>query len=231
MTKDKKNLQASSVLVQLYNNKKLCSKVDNMLDDGRTYDYIIAFCEDQGFSISKSSLTNYKKKREEAITEGVPLISLLDKRQRDNVTYINDKRVQEFNEESQAAAMPFGAVDKVNNVFNDVEFLDTVIAKAFVGLQEFDIIDIPLAIKAMEVKAKITNNALGGLSISALKEMSIKVRAKESALTEVVMKYVPEEYHDALFADLELAEKSFYENLDLTEEDRRVKDAMQAFGI
>lgn len=48
MSKDKKTLNTGSVLVQLYKDKKLCTKVDNMLDEGKTYDYIIEFCKEQG---------------------------------------------------------------------------------------------------------------------------------------------------------------------------------------
>ncbi|ARQ95111.1 hypothetical protein FLAPJACK_184 [Bacillus phage Flapjack] len=231
MSKDKKTLNSGSVLVQLYKDKKLCTKVDNMLDEGKTYDYIIEFCKEQGLSISKASLTNYKKKREESIETGVPLLQLLDKRSKDNVTYISEKRVEMFNEQEKESYNPIGAIDKVEKVFNDIEFLDEVIHKGFKGLSSFDIVDIPLAMKAMEIKAKITNNALGGLSVSALKEMAIKVRCKESALTEVVMKYVPVEQHEQLFEDLAAAEQEFYDNLDLTEMDRKTKEAMQAFGL
>ncbi|MCB5367030.1 hypothetical protein LIP24_10335 [Collinsella aerofaciens] len=39
MADKKKSLSSSSVLVQLYNNRKLATKVDNMLDEGQTYDY------------------------------------------------------------------------------------------------------------------------------------------------------------------------------------------------
>ena len=92
----KKSISSSSVLVQLYNNKKLVTKVDNMLDEELSYDYIIDFCKENGLSISKASLTNYKKKREEAIRTGKPLIQLLDKRAKDNVTYITDKKVDTF---------------------------------------------------------------------------------------------------------------------------------------
>lgn len=231
MSKDKKTLNSGSVLVQLYKNKKLVTKVDNLLDEGKTYDYIISFCQDNGLSISKASLTNYKKKREESIETGVPLLQLLDKRSKDNVTYISEKRVEMFNEQEKESYNPIGAIDKVEKVFNDIEFLDEVIHKGFKGLASFDIVDIPLAMKAMEIKAKITNNALGGLSVSALKEMAIKVRCKESALTEVVMKYVPVEQHEQLFEDLAAAEQEFYDNLDLTEMDRKTREAMQAFGL
>ncbi|USL89350.1 hypothetical protein vBBceHLY2_00074 [Bacillus phage vB_BceH_LY2] len=231
MSKDKKQLNTGSVLVQLYKDKKLCVKVDNLLDEGKTYEYIVSFCRDKGLNISKASLTNYKKKREESIETGVPLLNLLDKRAKDNITYISEKRVEMFNEQEKASYNPVGAIDKVEKVFNDIEVLDEIIQKGAKGLSAFDIVDLPLAMKAMELKAKITNNALGGLSVSALKEMAVKTRARESAITEVVMKYVPVEQHEQLFADLEQAEQEFYDNLDLTEMDKKTKEALQSLGI
>lgn len=234
---DKKKLGSSSVLVQLYKNKKLCTKVDNMLDEGLTYDYIIEFCKDNDFSISKASLTNYKKKREEAIETGTPLLQLLDKRAKDNVTYISDKQVSEFwknpedgSEEAKAMATVTD-MTKVGNVYNDLEFLDEVISKGKKGLNAFDVVDTPLAMKAIELKAKITNNQLSGLSIAGLREIKLRQAAKETAMMQVIMAYVPEDKHDQLFEDLELAEKEFYENLDLTEEDKRISKAIAASGV
>ncbi|BEU14790.1 hypothetical protein [Bacillus phage CM1] len=234
---DKKKLGSSSVLVQLYKNKKLCTKVDNMLDEGLTYDYIIEFCKDNDFSISKASLTNYKKKREEAIETGTPLLQLLDKRAKDNVTYISDKQVNEFwknPEDGSEEAMSMATVTdmtKVGNVYNDLEFLDEVISKGKKGLNAFDVVDTPLAMKAIELKAKITNNQLSGLSIAGLREIKLRQAAKETAMMQVIMAYVPEDKHDQLFEDLELAEKEFYENLDLTEEDKRISKAIAASGV
>ncbi|AHJ87174.1 hypothetical protein BCP8-2_136 [Bacillus phage BCP8-2] len=225
------------MLVQLYKNKKLCTKVDNMLDEGLTYDYIIEFCKDNDFSISKASLTNYKKKREEAIETGTPLLQLLDKRAKDNVTYISDKQVNEFwknpedgSEEAKAMATVTD-MTKVGNVYNDLEFLDEVISKGKKGLNAFDVVDTPLAMKAIELKAKITNNQLSGLSIAGLREIKLRQAAKETAMMQVIMAYVPEDKHDQLFEDLEIAEKEFYENLDLTEEDKRISRAIAASGV
>lgn len=234
---DKKKLGSSSVLVQLYKNKKLCTKVDNMLDEGLTYDYIIEFCKDNDFSISKASLTNYKKKREEAIETGTPLLQLLDKRAKDNVTYISDKQVSEFwknPEDGSEESMSMASVTdmtKVGKVYNDLEFLDEVIAKGKKGLNAFDVVDTPLAMKAIELKAKITNNQLSGLSIAGLREIKLRQAAKETAMMQVIMAYVPEDKHDQLFEDLDLAEKEFYENLDLTEEDKRISKAIAASGV
>lgn len=238
MADRKKNLSSSSVLVQLYNNRKLATKVDNMLDEGQTYDYIIEFCKENGLSISKASLTNYKKKREEAIETGKPLLQLLDKRAKDNVTYITEKEVQAFKQRKQDAPRDIEVsiasitdINKVDKVFNDLEFLDEIITKGMKGLKAFDVVDTPLAMKAVELRAKITNNQLSGLSIAGLRELKLRQQARESAMMEVIMKYVPEDKHDDLFADMDDAESRFYENLDLTEEDKRITNALKQSGI
>ncbi|QQO40534.1 hypothetical protein 015DV002_93 [Bacillus phage 015DV002] len=229
----KKSISSSSVLVQLYNNKKLVTKVDNMLDEELSYDYIIDFCKENGLSISKASLTNYKKKREEAIRTGKPLIQLLDKRAKDNVTYITDKKVDTFKKALKESEEPAEVHDisKVDHVYNDIELLDEVIRKGMKGLKQFDVVDTPLAMKAIELKAKLTNNQLSGLSIAGLRELQLRMDARQSAIAEVIMKYVPEEQHDDLFADLKEAEENFYANLDLTEEDKRISEALKTAGI
>lgn len=50
-------------------------------------------------------------------------------------------------------------------------------------------------------------------------------------MMEVIMKYVAEDKHDDLFADMDDAEQRFFENLDLTEEDRRISEALRTSGI
>jgi len=208
-----------------------------MLDEGQTYDYIIDFCKENGLSISKASLTNYKKKREEAIDKGVPLLQLLDKRAKDNVTYISNKQVDMFrqkqDEEDAEIAHAASVTDmtKIDKVFHDLEFLDMVIEKGMKGLKAFEVVDTPLAMKAIELRAKITNNQLGGLSIAGLRELKLRQQARESAMMEVIMKYVPEDKHDSLFSDMEECERLFYENLDLTDEEKRITSALKTSGI
>lgn len=225
----KKSMSSSSVLMKLYNNRKLVTKVDNLLDEGATYDYIVDFLQESGMDISKASLTNYKKKREEAIRTNTPLIQLLDKRAKSNVTYIKDKEVK--NEGEKEDQLPEPEESKEGNIYNDLEFLDEVIKKGAKGLSSFDVVDTPLAMKAIDLKAKITNNQLSGLSIAGLREIQMRVRAKETAMMEAIMSYVPEDKHDELFTTMEQAEKEFYENLDLTEEDQRIKKAMEQSGL
>ncbi|AIW03206.1 hypothetical protein CPT_Mater49 [Bacillus phage Mater] len=243
MSDKKKNLGSSSVLVQLYSNRKLATKVDTMLDEGQTYDYIIEYCKSKGLSISKASLTNYKKKREEAIETGKPLLQLLDKRAKDNVTYITDKEVDSFKRKKKSEDSQYSDTEsyresaqvhdlgKVDNIFHDLEFLDEIVRKGAKGLKQFDVVDTPLAMKAIELRAKITNNQLSGLSIAGLREIKMRQQARESALMEVIMAFVPEDKHDELFSFMDSAEQAFYENLDLTEEDKRVTQALKSSGI
>jgi hypothetical protein len=235
----KKGLGSGSVLVKLYNNRRLVTKVDNMLDEGQTYEYITEFCKENGLNISKASLTNYKKKREESIQTGVPLLQLLDKRNKDNVTYISNKQVDEFKKqtkeqtpaESNEQTAVVHSFDKMGNIWSDLELLDEVIRKGYEGLKQFDVVDTPLAMKAIELRAKLTNNQLNGLSVAGLKEIRLRQHARESALMSVIMKYVPEDQHDQLFEDMDAEEEAFYDNLDLTEEERRISKAIKASGF
>lgn len=229
----KKSISSSSVLVQLYNDRKLCTKVDNMLDEGQTYDYILEFLASKDFSMSKASLTNYKKKREEAIETGKPLIQLLDKRAKDNVTYIADKEVKPFSTVESPSSTPAQVHDlsKRDNVYSDLELLDEVIRKGMKGLRAFDVVDTPLAMKAIELKAKLTGNTLNGLSVAGLRELTMRMNAKESILLECIMRFVPEENHEELFEAMREAEEDFYNNLDLTEEEKRVSNALRQSGL
>lgn len=238
----RKSIGSSSVLVQLYENRKLVTKVDNMLDEGLTYDYIVEFCKSEGLTLSKSTLTNYKQKREESIETGTPLVQLLDKRVKDNVTYITDKMADNLITGTNLVDAPETGggdggggpptnMDKVDEVFNDLEFLDEIIAKGQKGLSMFDVVDTPLAMKAIELKAKITNNQLSGLSIAGLREIKLRQSAKESALIEVIAQFIPEEKQDEVFEALQQAEEAFYEDLDLTEQDRKITSALAKSGI
>ncbi len=225
----KKDLNNSSVLLNLYNNKLLVSKVDEALDEGKTFDFIITFCKEKfDFEISKSALSRYKEKRRESIEKGIDLESLLDKRRKSgNVIDIKTKEVTP----SGTPETYDRTFDKVDTLYSDLELLDDIIHKGFVGLKYLDAVEAPLAMKAIEIKAKITGNQLQGISLVGLRELRLRQSAKEQAMTEVIMRFIPEDQHEAVFEEIERAEKEFYANLDLTEEDRRITNALTAAGI
>lgn len=224
----KKEVNNSSVLLNLYNNKLLVSKVDEALDEGRPYDFIIAFCKEKfDFEINKPALSRYKEKRRESLETGVDLESLLDKRRKSGkIIDIKSKEVTPLPNETYDNT--FGQVEQI---YNDVEVLDTIIQKGFNSLKEVDYVEAPLAMKAIEVKAKITANQFQGLSLTGLRELRLRQSAKEQAMTEIILQFIPEEQHEEVFNAIESAEKEFYENLDLTEEDQRITKALQASGM
>lgn len=232
MKKKSKDMKQGSVLVQLYENRLLSSKVDEALDSGETYDFIIDLCADSGLEISKATLSRYKSKREEAIKTGVPIEELLDLRKKNgNVIDIANRKEDSFGEKKTGNKRfddTFGTIDKV---YNDIQFLDEIIQKSFNGIQMVDVIDAPLGIRALEAKAKITNNSLQGLSLVGLRELKLRVSARTSAMQEVLLKYIPEDQHEQVLADIEAAEQEYYDNLDLTEESKRISDALEKSGI
>lgn len=225
----KKDLNNSSVLLNLYHNKLLVSKVDEALDEGKTYDYIIEFCKEKfDFDINKSALTRYKEKRRESIETGVDLESLLDKRRKSGK--IIDIKSKEVVPEAGSPASVDKSFESKETIYNDVEVLDEVIMKGFAGLKYVDAVEPTLAMKAIEVKAKITGNQLQGVSLAGLRELRLRQSAKEQAMTEVILKFIPEEQHTEVFEEIERAEKEFYENLELSAEDRRITQALQQAG-
>lgn len=226
----KKDLNNSSVLLNLYHNKLLVSKVDEALDEGKPYDFIIAFCKEKfDFEISKPALSRYKEKRREAIEQGVDLESLLDKRRKSGkVIDLKGKEVETLPNTNTSYDQTFNAVEQI---YNDVEVLDTIIQKGFASLKEVDYVEAPLAMKAIEVKAKVTGNQMQGLSLVGLRELRLRQSAKEQAMTEVILRFIPEEQHEEVYQAIEEAEAEFYENLDLTAENARITQALEQAGM
>lgn len=222
-----KKQQGGSILLELYNKPILASKVDLALDEQKSYDFIIELCESYGLTISKSALTRYNAKRKEAIETGVPLIDLLDKRRkRGNILDLKGKEVD------PGPGGKFDEVfDSIDNVYSDLVVLDTIIQKGFNGLQFIEAVDIPQVLRTIEVKSKITGNQMQGLSLVGLRELRLRALARDSALTEVLLRYVPEDKHSEVLEAMKEAEEQFYENLDLTEEDRKLTEALEKSGV
>lgn len=230
--KNKNNLTVVPVketkLQQLYNNKLLRSKVDNALDEEMKYDDILELCKEYDLELSNSALTRYKKKRKEAIENGWDLGEYLDNRKKSNVNDIKDKEVDILDNEELS---PFQeSVRHTQTIYDDVQALDEIIKKGMTGLSYVETIDPALMIRAIESKAKITDNQLRGMSLIGIRELQLKQTAKETAMSEVLLEFVPEDKHEAVLQRMEDLEKEFYKNLDLDEEDKKFKEALDRVG-
>lgn len=230
--KNKNNLTVvetkENKLQQLYNNKLLRSKVDNALDEEMKYDDILELCREYGLEISSSGLTRYKKKRKEAIENGWDLGEYLDNRKKSNVSDIQDKEVDILEEEELS---PFQeSVKHTQTIYDDIQVLESLIQKGANGLRYVETIDPALMIRAIETKSKITDNQLKGMSLIGIRELQLKQTAKETAMSEVLLEFVPEDKHEEVLQRLDELEKEFYKNLDLDEEDKKFKEALDRVG-
>ena len=100
---------------------------------------------------------------------------------------------------------------------HDLELLDEVIQKGFDTLSKMEVISPATAIKAMEMKHKLTNGSTGGYTHYGLEEIKLREAARERAITAAILQFVPVEQHDAVIERMETATREYYESIGLGE--------------
>jgi hypothetical protein len=80
-----------------------------------------------------------------------------------------------------------------------------------------EVISPVMAIKAMEMKHKLTNGSAGGYTHYGLEEIKLRESAREKAITAAILQFVPVEQHDAVIALMEQATRDYYESIGLGE--------------
>lgn len=227
-----------SVLLQLYNNKLLSTKIHSEFDkadaggDSMTYDEMVELAFEYGLQISKASLSRYRERRVESIETGTPLEELLDlRRKTGNIIDIRTPKEKRSEHETLSGSSFEDTFNTVEKVYSDIQVLDEIIQKGHNALQYTETVDIPHALRAIEIRAKLTDNSMQGLSLVGLRELRMRTQAKHSAMLDSIMKYVPEDQHEELLDYIDEQERAFYDNLDLNEEDRKLTDALDSAGI
>lgn len=273
MTKRMKKIKKKepSILLSLYDNALLRTKVDSALDMKQGYAEIVKICEKYSLNISIATISRYASARKESIRTGVKLRRLLDgstkaavdrlkskekvaKEERildnmmgrpaqtpsealDDTDSETDKAEYELakealEEESQAQAKDNGLTGTVTKYVSDGQVLDTIIAQ---GMQSIVMGDAPIApkdlLKAIEVKAKLTNNANQGLSLEGLQELRVHVMARDNAVAQALMKYVPEDKQAEALTSIDEAEQEMLKNMDVTAQGKEILKALHAGGI
>lgn len=273
MTKRMKKIKKKepSILLSLYDNALLRTKVDSALDMKQGYAEIVKICEKYNLNISIATISRYASARKESIRTGVKLRRLLDgstkavvdrlkskekvaKEERildnmmgrpaqtpsealddtdsdtDEAEYELAKKALE--EESQAQAKDNGLTGTVTKYVSDGQVLDTIIAQ---GMQSIVMGDAPISpkdlLKAIEVKAKLTNNANQGLSLEGLQELRVHVMARDNAVAQALMKYVPEDKQAEALTSIDEAEQEMLKNMDVTAQGKEILKALHAGGI
>lgn len=154
------------------------------------------WCKERGFSISKQKLYDYKDMLQRAIQQQISVEHLLGIGETRQVPQI-------------LRTLGMGAMTQL--VKNELEVLDTIIQIGFNNLVETRMVDIKDAMKAIELKDKITGGAHGGLTGYGLTQLRELEEAKFAAIIKVVMQYLPEDKLEEVQEEIELAERNFYE--------------------
>jgi hypothetical protein len=217
--------------------------LDKMLDDGESPYKCAMWCTENGFPISSPTMYEYARKRKEAIVNGLvaeimPAPPSLnrdedeadEKQEDDSDTQKKPKRTMaEIKKEAadkrrkrgmkkaqQLANMERKAQHMtVNKIKHDMELLDEIIQKGFETLKMMDVINPATAVKAIELKQKITGGAHAGLTTYGIEEIRLREAARENAIVTILLEYIPEEKHPEVLERMEKATLEYYESIGL----------------
>jgi len=198
-----------------WNNKPL---LDKMIDDSTPVKELVAWCNDNGFPISIPTMYSYIRQRREAIVNGLtiellhakvdPLKKALEDSARDKAREKGNTQYKENRAEERAKAKAtlekeLVDQDSAKRIRHDLELLDEVIQKGFDTLSKMEVVSPVTAIKAIEMKHKLTNGSNGGYMHYGLEEIKIREAAREQAITAAILKFGPVEQHGAVIKRLE----------------------------
>jgi len=170
-------------------------QVNEMLLSGVSPHKVSDWCKEQGFYISHPKLYEYKALLQEAITKQITVERLL------GIGVPKRTPIQ---------LQALGISSAKEMVRNEIEVLDAIIQRGFNALTQSPTIKIQDALRAIELKQKLTGGAHGGLTLYGLDQLREIESAKFNAIVEVVMKYLPEDKHEELEQAIAEAERKFY---------------------
>lgn len=212
-----------------WNNKPL---LDKMIDDGTPVKELVAWCNENGFSISLPTMYSFIKQRREAIVNGLTMELIHSKqetlkkaledsalkkaREKGNAQY-KENRAEERAKVKATLEKELADQDSPKRIRHDLELLDEVIQKGFDTLSKMEGISPATAIKAMEMKHKLTNGSTGGYTHYGLQEIKLREAAREKAITAAILQFVPVEQHDAVIEFMEDVTREYYTSIGLGE--------------
>lgn len=97
-----------------------------------------------------------------------------------------------------------------SKVMTDIQFLDVLIQKGMETLSQMPSIDPGKAIKAIELKHKLTQGKHDGLTIYGMEEIRLRENARENAMVEVIQRFVSPDKQEELLEVLEATSRDFY---------------------
>ncbi len=171
-------------------------EVNEMLMQGVSPHRVSEWCKENGFTISHPKLYEYKALLQQAITKHITVERILG--------IGVPKR-------TPIVLQALGLTSSKNLVKNEMEVLDAIVQRGYDALTASPTIKIQDALRAIELKNKLTQGAHNGLTNYGLDQLRELEQAKFNAIVDVVLNYLPEEKHEELQEAIALAERTFYE--------------------
>lgn len=171
-------------------------EVNQMLLSGVSPHKVSEWCKERGFSISHPKLYEYKEYLQTAITERITVERLL------GIGVPKRSPIQ---------LQALGITASSNMVKNEIDVLDAIVQRGFDALSANPTVRLQDAMRAIEIKQKLTGGNHGGLTSYGLDQLRAIETAKFQAMVEVVMEYVPEDKIPQLEAAISDAERKYYE--------------------
>jgi hypothetical protein len=170
--------------------------VDEMLLNGVSPHKVSDWCKENGFSISHPKLYEYKAMLQEAITKQITVERLLGIGQPRRTPILLDA---------------LRGTNTVELVKSEAQVLDGIIQLGFNALTQSPTVKLQDAMRAIELKHKLTGGNHGGFTSYGLDQLRELEKSKFDAMVSVVMKYVPEDKLEELEEAIATAERNFYE--------------------
>lgn len=204
-------------LKELYQNQLLFTKVKALFEKNVSYDIILGFIAKSGYKISKGTLTNLRHKINESELTGVPLDQIIDKRSKTNINQAKNvkgfvpknNKVTKSQKQLPAKGQPNVNIQIVDpeqpttTYWSNKQVLDKIVAKGVKALDQAQLVDVPVMMKAIELLGKYYDKSTHGLTIDAIKQYQIILEAQLNAMKEVIVKYVPDDQVDAAYKEME----------------------------
>lgn len=170
-------------------------QVDTMLLQGMNPEKVSNWCKENGFSISKQKLYDYKDMIRKAASKRITVEELIG--------IGGTRRVPVVLEQ-----LGMGNVQEI--VKNEIEVLDAMVQIGFDNLKAMGNVAPKDILRAIELKDKITGGSMGGLTLYGIDQLRELEEKKFGAILEVVMKYLPEDKLEEIQEAIEVAERNFY---------------------
>lgn len=180
-----------------------------MIDIRISLSEIKKYLDEKGFNISLTYLGRYRRIRKSYSAEENNLEDFINKAP-------VKKLIEDQEREIQSGS-------QTNKLKSDLEFLDMVIQSGSDQLKtlikENDcLITIDNVFKAIELKDKLTDGALAGLTQFGIKNLQEITEKKYMQLLQSMFKYVPDNEKQKVLSELEEVEEDYYKGTDYYED-------------